>query len=96
MGVSMEDALPEDIADYTPVMFQGKPGFRRISTHPDGGFENLGQFTYDLVFERDDCWYKIIFHIFSDLQQLPSAILPYLESFRTHKHPKLQDIEREK
>ena len=86
MGVSM-DTRPEDLDKYTAVTFQGLPAYRRISSHPDGGFENPGQFTYNLAFDRESRWYSSGFHLFTERTELPPEIKPYIESFRIHSSP---------
>ena len=87
MGVSMDDTPPGDLAEYSAVTFQGKPAFERRSSRPDRGFENPGQFSYTLAFERENRWYQIGFHLFTDTEQLPPEIQAYVDTFRIHNRP---------
>ena len=89
ISASMEDGQPEDLAEFTSVVFQDKPAFEQILIQPERGFEHPAHFDYTLAFQREDQWYTVSYNLFdiADLVQLPPEVYPYFETFRVHLRP---------
>jgi hypothetical protein len=71
---------PDLSTGFHPVEFQGMPALERQAVRPISS-EHGPQFTYDLVFRREGCWYRVGYDHPGQIQSLPDVVRQYLLTF---------------
>jgi hypothetical protein len=73
---------PPDLTGYGTTTFQGNPAFRRVFTREGVFLDDPPQFVCVLWFQRDKNWYRILYRVCEERENLPPIVQRYFETFR--------------